>query len=706
MVMETFFEWDTFKQKYHLSDLPSSVMDDSFFVDLEKRRIYLSKKMSVGLYKEEQKLTAELSEEEMLEFLADKSRESFMEDLKRLSREKCLKTESQLSFQIQGEQVAGLLIMFKMQGLPYIIGIVHLLYDVFNEFEQYLENIVGQLEEAQNVNQLILEGSTDYIYQLDLVANTCTFSSKALEVLPLETPTFSNAMDRVLSFIVPEDRKVFLDSFTPFLTGKSLYHTAEYRVLTKQGNIMWISCHGKGMHDAQGRPLMIAGSLMDITEQKKTEERIHKMLYYDMLTGLKNRYCYEEEMAAAMGQEGSRGSILCVDIRNFKLFNEIFGHNFGNKILKEFVSMLQMYMSDNLGIYRLEGDEFLIRLKYHNRDEILKKLLPLQMALDKPRIIEGHSIYIEATVGIAVYPEHGDSPDELLKNADTVLYRMSKYSNERVMFFMNENGRNLSKQYALESELRKDIGNHFTHFRVVYQPIVKLMPNGSFWCGAEALLRYANPALPDVTQKELIDTLEITDMIIPVGRWVLQQASRECSMWKKTGANVPVHVNFSAQQLSDAGLLAYIKEICDKYQLAPSQLICELTETSLIDNFDTATRLCRELMQMGVGIALDDFGTGYSSFNYLKTLPISQIKIDKDYVQELHENEYNRIIISCLYDLSRNLGLELCVEGIETEDTLKLLADMGVSLIQGFYFERPLEAEVIRREFVRHISGY
>lgn len=162
------------------------------------------------------------------------------------------------------------------------------------------------------------------------------------------------------------------------------------------------------------------------------------------------------------------------------------------------------------------------------------------------------------------------------------------------------------------------------------------------------------------------------------------------------------HVNFSAQQMSDAGILDYIKQTLKKYALPPRCLICELTETSLINNFETALELCRELMDIGVGISLDDFGTGYTSFNYLRTLPISQIKVDKTFVSDLESNEYNQIIIRSLYDLSQNMNLELCVEGVEKKEILDILLKMGVTLIQGFYFERPLEATVIREEFKSH----
>lgn len=682
------------------STIPKALLEYSFFFDPVRQSVSLSGAMAQVLLQREGPY--ELPLNDFLAGFTDESAAALLEDMNRLADGKLLRTDTQVVMKRSGEVVPALFIMSKEPDAEQIFGLVHLSYDLLHEYQNQLDRVVSKLEHAQCVNQLILEGSTDYIYQLDIVNNVCTFSPKALDVLPLESPTFSNAMDRVLSFIVPEDRHIFLESFTPFLTGKSLYHTAEYRVYTKTGDIMWISCHGKGIHGPNGEPLMIAGSLMDITEKKKTQERMDHMLYTDMLTGMKNRYCYEMELGEQLSNPDAKGSILCIDIRNFKLYNEIFGHNFGNQILKEFAKMLPMYIPDNRGLYRLDGDEFLVHLGEYTREDILEKYAPLQVALSRARVIDGHSIYIDVTTGISIYPEHGRDAEELLKNADTVLYKLSKYTKETVMFFSTESSEELSKRYLLESELRSDIEHQFRNFRVVYQPIVTLNRDGAFWCSAEALLRYRNPLLPDVTQKELIETLEITDLIIPVGRWVLTQAIEECSHWNLTGAYASVHVNFSAQQMSDAGIMEHITSTLRKYNLPARNLICELTETSLINNFSTARQLCRRLMELGAGIALDDFGTGYTSFNYLRTLPISQIKIDKTYVENLAENEYNQIIIRCLYDLSRNMDLELCVEGVEDEQTLNILSDMGVRLIQGFYFERPMEAGIIRKEFRHH----
>lgn len=692
--------WEALKDANHLNSLPEALIQYSFFIDFEQKILYSSPALAHLLVSEEKKPKEIFSFRELSSVLTEASRNRIEQDLSLLAEGNTLRTDTQIDLISKHDSAPALCLMVRLPEQPMIFSLVHLDHELKHEYQDTLNQVITKLRRSQTINQLILEGSTDYIYQLDLVNNVCTFSPKAMDVLPLESPTFDNAMDRVLSFIIPEDRHIFLESFTPFLSGQSLYHTAEYRVNTKQGTIMWISCHGKGVLDEKGNPVMIAGSLMDITEMKKSEAQMKKMLYTDTLTGLKNRYCYEKEMEEHLKKPGASGCILCVDIHNFKLYNEIYGYNFGNRILKEFAKILQIYFPNQVGLYRLDGDEFLLHLEETDRDTILSIITPFQIALTKARIIDSHSIYIDIRIGIAFYPTHGETPDKLLKNADTILYEMSKYSHDTVAFYADESRTDLSRRYRLEHELRTDINSGFRHFRVVYQPITHIGPEGNTWCSAEALLRYNNPDLPDTTQQQLIETLEVSDLIIPVGRWVLVQAIRECSLWNQGESHFSVHVNFSAQQMSDAGIFEHIVATLRENHLSAENLICELTETSLINNFESATRLCRDLMKMGVGIALDDFGTGYTSFNYLRDFPINQIKIDKTYVQDIIHNEYNRIIIRCLYDLSKSMGLELCIEGVEDKETLDILTDMGANMIQGFYFGRPMEPEMIRKGFI------
>lgn len=698
---QQFFRWDKFSEERENLIFPADLMENLFLIDIQNNSIWLSKKCAELLF-EENSVQTRITCREFEQYLSESGCHAFLQGLNRLQTGKALRTSCHAALKSKADDLSSMIYLFHLDGCRELLGYISVDLEPSREYDQHLEQVIHELRHAKTVNELILEGSSDYIYQLDLINNVCTFSSKAVDVLPLESPTFSDAMNRILSFIIPEDRQIFLDSFIPFLTGESDRHTAEYRVLTKQGTLMWISCQGKGIHDEQGRPVMIAGSLLDITDKKKHEEEINHMLYYDMLTGLKNRFCFEKDMEKRRKETGARGSLLYMDIRRFKLYNEMFGHNFGDKVLKEFSDMLKLYFSNAVGIYRYSGDEFVVHLHEVDRSRIMARLVPFVSVLKKGRELDGHSLYLNACIAIVLYPEHGNTVEELMNNANQCLYRMNRDGKEEISFFAGHTDR-ISRQFLFENEIRKDVEANFRHLRVVFQPIVRLKGDQSGWIGAEALLRYSNPEFPDLGQMEMIRTLEYSGLIIPVGRWVLAQAIHECSRWNHTGNNSIVHVNLAAQQISDAGLVKYIRETCEEEGLSPSHLMIELTETSLLNNFEMATQFCKDLMQMGIGVALDDFGTGYSSFNYLRNLPINEIKVDREYVQNLPENHYNQTIISCLQRLSRDLNLDLCVEGVETEDELNLLKEMGITLIQGFYFERPMEYDVIWKEFPNRI---
>lgn len=695
-----FFHIRDIIEKLRVEAIPEELFSETFLINYKENRVLMSRDMAEIFRNMDQPLRGEISLDELLNYFTTASRSIFLHNLALLKEKKKVKTDSHMDIIRNGGIANLLIVMAPLEMTDYILGIGHLNYDPSREENQQLEETIRQLRQAESVNQLILEGSTDYIYQLDLVNNVCTFSPKALDVLPLENNTFSNAMDRLLGFIVPEDRSVFLDSFAPFLSGKSKYHTAEYRVKTKFDTIIWIRCQGKGMHDENGNPIMIAGSLVDITEQKAYEEKLKNILYYDILTGLKNRNCFEKDMKKYLENPAAEGSILCIDIHNFKIFNELFGRDFANKILIEFTRIINLYISDNLGVYRLEGDEFLVHIREHTQEQILEKLVPFQMYLSRERTLEGHVLFIRANIGVAIYPQNGTTSEELIQNANMALLMRSKVNRHQTVFFRSENMDSLNKKYVLERVLRQDVTDGMKNFRLVFQPIMKVEKGKASWHGAEALLRYSRPDLEPVSQEELIETLEYSDLILTAGRWVVKQAIKECRNWHKMGYPFYININISAQQVSDKDLISYIRKCCRESGLEPEWLVFELTETSLINNFEIADQFCRELRDMGAGVALDDFGTGYSSFTYLKRLTISQIKIDREYIHHINKDTYNQIFLKCLYDLGSNLGVRICAEGVETEETYQKMVEMDVPLMQGYYFAQPLEAE----EFQKQIS--
>lgn len=682
-----FFHIKDLNEQLQIRNVPDELFSETFLLNYEENRILLSRDMAEVFRNPGQPLKGNISLDELLNSFTTASRSVFLHDLALLKEKQKAKTDSHLDIVKDGGIANILIVMMPLEDPGYILGIGHLNFDLTYEHNLQLEETIRQLRQAESVNQLILEGSTDYIYQLDLVNNVCTFSPKA--------------MDRLLGFILPEDRSVFLDSFAPFLSGKSQYHKAEYRVMTKFGTVIWIRCQGKGMHDENGNPLMIAGSLVDITEQKANEEKLKDILYYDILTGLKNRNCFEKDMKKYLEDPSATGSILCIDIHNFKIFNEIFGRDFANKILIEFTRIISLYISDNLGVYRLEGDEFLVHIRENTQEQILEKLIPFQMYLSRERTLEGHVIFIRANIGVAIYPQNGTTSEELIQNANMALLMRSKTNRHQTVFFRSESMDSLNKKYILERVIRQDVTDGMKNFRLVFQPVMEISEGKALWHGAEALLRYHTPDLEGVSQEELIETLEYSDLILTAGRWVVKQAVKECKNWHKMGFPLYMNINISAQQVSDKDLVSYIRKCCRESELDPKWLVFELTETSLINNFEIADQFCRELRDMGAGAALDDFGTGYSSFTYLKRLTISQIKVDREYIQHISKDTYNQIFLKCLYDLGSSLGVKICAEGVETEETYQKMLEMGVPLMQGFYFDRPLEAE----EFLQHISA-
>ena len=694
-----YFEWGKYSGENGGLIFPVDAMEDIFLINTKKDEVWLSKKCASLLSDGRESIEPIITQKKLQSYFSESGGHAFKQAVLRLESGKVERVGCHASVQGKTRELSAVVYLYRLTGREELFGHISVDYEPMREYEEHLEQVIKQLKHVQMVNELTVEGASDYVYQLDFVNNVCTFSSKALEVLPLDTPTFSDAMNRVLSFIIPEDRHIFLDSFTPFLAGQSDRHIAEYRVMTKQGTIMWISCKGKGLHDEDGRPLMIAGTLLDITKQKEDQEKLEKMLYCDELTGLKNKRCFEVDVEKKLQNPQEKGSFLYMNIRKFKLYNELFGHSFGNKVLKEFAYMLNLFFASAEGIYRFSGDEFLVHLNETNREQILSKLIPFQAVLKKTRTIDGHSIYINTHTAVVIYPEDGSSVEELMNNAHQCLYRMTRAEREEICFYTDQIGDSASQQFLIENEMRGDIEKNFRHFRVVYQPLVKLTEDGAKWIGAEALLRYENPELAGLGQMEMIRTLEYSGLIVPVGRWVISQAIHECSKWNRLSGRGIVHVNIAAQQVSDIALVRHIKEKCEAENFPASKLVLELTETSLLSNFDVATNFCEELRKMGVGVALDDFGTGYSSFNYLRNLPISQIKIDRGYTRQLQSSKYNQTFIAFVHQLSKELKLGICVEGVETIEEVEILRDMGVTHVQGYYFDRPMESDVFCREF-------
>ncbi len=446
------------------------------------------------------------------------------------------------------------------------------------------------------------------------------------------------------------------------------------------------------VRDEKGELLYMVGMFRDITEQKAHRERIHYLAHYDILTDLPNRTLLHDRLkhAMAMASRHERElALLFIDLDSFKLINDSMGHPAGDELLKIVAERLQRLVREADTVARLGGDEFVLLLEEpHDNggvDQICQRILA---ALAEPVRLEGRDFAIGASIGVGYYPKDGSTPEELLKHADTAMYRAKELGKGRFCYFDPSLSARANQRFLLESQLRQAL--ELRQLRLVYQPQVSLEDGRP--CGVEALLRWRHPTLGSVPPCEFIPLAEESGLIHAIGRWVLQQACRDAVRWRNLGKPLRVSVNISGVQFTRGDLLQHVESALAQSGLAPEYLELEITEGVMLHDLSYTTSVLNQLCQRGITIALDDFGTGYSSLTYLKRLAVSRLKIDRSFVSEM--DACDEVAISQLIiQLGRLLRLRVIAEGIETESQYRRLSEMGCDEGQGFLVAKPLELD-------------
>ena len=433
----------------------------------------------------------------------------------------------------------------------------------------------------------------------------------------------------------------------------------------------------------------------DVTEQRRSEARIHHLARHDSLTDLPNRLMFRETMDGAE-QRIKRGEIvavLAIDLDHFKLVNDTLGHGVGDILLRMVADRLRASCRDGDAVARLGGDEFAILtaalVHAHDAASVADRIVK-NMA--EPFEIDGNEIVIGASVGIAVAPGDGIRSEALLKNADLALYRAKNEGRGAYHFFEKGMDAALQERRATELGLRQALARG--EFRLVFQPLFNLDENRI--CGLEALLRWYTPERGTIPPQDFIPVAEETGLIVPIGEWVLREACRAASGWPR---DVRVAMNLSTAQFRNRNLYSHIKLALDSADLEPSRLELEVTESLLLNESESTLRTLHQLRKLGVRISMDDFGTGYSSLSYLRSFPFDKIKIDQSFVRDVAIKEDSRAIVSAVIGLGRSLGMATTAEGIETEAQLDMVRSQGCTEVQGFLLSPPLPASAIDRLF-------
>ena len=496
----------------------------------------------------------------------------------------------------------------------------------------------------------------------------------------------------------PEDLEADLNQIRRTLAGEIETYQMEKRYLHKGGSVVWGLLSVSLVHDEGGEPLYFVAQIQDITERKMLEEQLKHRAFHDHLTDLPNRYLFVDRLGQALRRtrrrKGRKVAVLFVDLDRFKVINDSLGHEAGDILLVLVSERLRRCLRPEDTLARFGGDEFVALLQdVEDPSEAIKVAGRITEEIKRPFVLEGRELFVRASLGVAVGDADTPSPEGLLRDADTAMYRAKHEGGDCRMFdpAMYEWA---LKRLELEHDLRRAVEGE--ELVVYYQPIVNLQ-SGEAW-GVEALVRWEHPERGLLSPTEFVPVAEESGLVVPIGERVLEEACRRATLWQKTHLHprpLVVSVNLSARQLRRPDLARTVEKVLRETGLDARSLSLDITETVYVETLEENTAALDELRRMGVRVSIDDFGMGYSSLSYLKRLPADALKIDKSFVAGLGEDMEDTAIVRMVIDLAHTFGMEVVAEGVESWAQAEILREMGCDMAQGFCFCEPVPTERI-----------
>lgn len=490
---------------------------------------------------------------------------------------------------------------------------------------------------------------------------------------------------------ISEDNMYIFTNILQNIKNKKVW-TGEIKYIDKEHREHFFSVETKIIEDVNCKEQYYIWNFTDITDLKSFQKSINYLKEYDALTGLLKKWMFIRKLQQRIKKLEGKNKLLAVvtlGLDDFKFINDVMGHLYGDKLLKN-ISIRLQNIDKNYILSRITGDEFAIILTECNSvKEIEKMIEKVNLVFLNEFIIKQQEVFVTASIGVSIYPIDSLNANDLIMNAISAQHYVKKNGKDNYKMYSEDISKSACERMEMIAMLRHAVDNG--EFVLAYQPQVNLMSGNVI--GVEALIRWKHPTMGLIYPDKFIPLAEKTGLIVPMGRWVIAEACKQNKVWHDCGfQSLIVSINLSAIEFEKKDLVDNIKHELNKYKLSPEYLEIEITESVLMEDIDQAIKTLCELKKIGIKIAIDDFGTGYSSLNYLKEFPIDRLKIDKSFITGI-PNKDNGSIASIIIELAKSLDLKVVAEGTETEDHVKFLKEKQCDTIQGYYFSKPISKE-------------